>query len=63
MNDYKICLTLAVIIIVQLICHAIERRNLYNRIMAKDLTEYKGAKPRPIKNVIRKNIKEQNSSK
>lgn len=32
------------IIILQNIAHYLERRDLYNRIMSKNLTEYKGEK-------------------
>ena len=32
---------LVAIIILQVILHSIERRDLYNRIMSKSLTEYK----------------------
>ena len=51
-----IILVLLIIIILQFI----ERKDLYNRIMAKDLQEYKtaGHKPRTIKNVIKKNLEE-----
>ena len=45
-------LLIAVIIIQQYLHHA-ERKDLYNRIMAKDLTEYKHEKSKPIKNMIR----------
>jgi len=47
-------------IIVQEIMHRQERKDLYNRIMARDLTEYNnsGQKPQTIKNVIRKNYEE-----
>lgn len=33
------------IIILQAIAHHFERRDLYNRIMSKNLTEYKSGKP------------------
>lgn len=33
------------IIVVQQIIHHIERKDLYNRIMSKNLTEYKGDSP------------------
>lgn len=33
---------LGVVIILQAVIHFIERRDLYNRIMCKSLTEYKG---------------------
>lgn len=33
---------LGVVIILQAVIHFIERRDLYNRIMCKNLTEYKG---------------------
>jgi len=38
--------------------HYVERKDLYNRIMAKDYTEYKsrGDPPKPIKNMIKKKM-------
>lgn len=33
------------IIVIQQIIHHIERKDLYNRIMSKNLTEYKGESP------------------
>jgi hypothetical protein len=39
------------------VMHGIERKDLYNRIMANNLTEYKAGKTKPIKNIIRENIK------
>jgi hypothetical protein len=36
---------LAVVIVVQQIIHHYERKDLYNRIMSKNLTEYKGDSP------------------
>ncbi len=40
-------LILIAVIILQSFIHFIERRDMYNRLMSKDLTEYKkgGAKP------------------
>lgn len=35
---------LSVVIILQEISHHLERRDLYDRIMSKNLTEYKGEK-------------------
>lgn len=49
---------LAVYIIIREIMHYIERRDLYSRIMAKDLREYQSTKkdkPRSIRNTIYKN--------
>lgn len=40
MITYILCL----IVIIQSIIHHIERKDLYNRIMSKNLTEYKGEK-------------------
>lgn len=42
------------LIIVQHILHKQERKDLYNRIMARDLTEYKAEKRRTVPNTIRK---------
>ncbi len=36
--EYLLC----AIILIQLVTHRAERRDLYNRIMSKNLTEYKG---------------------
>lgn len=36
---------LCVVIAVQAVFHYVERRDLYNRIMSRDYTEYKRAKP------------------
>lgn len=41
-------------IIIQNITHKQERRDLYNRIMAKDLRDYRMEKQRTVPNVIRK---------
>ncbi|WES36075.1 hypothetical protein P0092_09465 [Ruminiclostridium papyrosolvens DSM 2782] len=48
---------LCVVILVQNITHRIERKDLYNRIMANDLTEYnqKPIKHKSVKCAIRKN--------
>jgi hypothetical protein len=48
---------LCVIIVLQQILHVRERKDLYNRIMAKDLQEYKQRpiKPRSVNCLIRKN--------
>lgn len=48
---------LAGIIVIQAIIHRIERKDLINRIMSRDVYEYKAVtqnKPRTIKNAIRK---------
>lgn len=42
------------IIVVQNIIHKQERQDLYNRIMAKDLRDYRMKKQRTVPNVIRK---------
>lgn len=46
------------IIILQQITHSKERKDLYNRLMARDLTEYRQEpiKIKPVKNIIRKNM-------
>lgn len=41
-----ICYILCGVIILQSIIHAAERKDLYNRIMSKNLAEYKGEMPR-----------------
>jgi hypothetical protein len=51
------------IIFVQNIIHKQERKDLYNRIMARDLHEYSGAKPGTVKNILRKNYSRQNTPK
>lgn len=38
-------IALCVIIIIQIVSHCIERRDLYNRIQAKDYREYKQQSP------------------
>jgi DNA modification methylase len=55
MEKYVITLLIAVIVLQQ-IWHGIERKDLYNRIMAKDLSEYRARKPQTIKNIIKRNI-------
>jgi hypothetical protein len=63
MDGYLLAGVLAATLLVELISHRMERKYLYNRIMSKDLTEYKGTKKiKPIKNIIRKNLSKQNSS-
>ena len=48
------------IVVVQEIIHKQEREDLYNRIMAKDLTEYKAdGKHRSVPNGIRKRAAEE----
>lgn len=42
------------IIVVQNIIHKQERQDLYSRIMAKDLRDYRMEKQRTVPNVIRK---------
>ena len=44
------------------IMHGIERKDLYNRIMVKNLDEYKDLKdktgpPKPIENIIKRNMR------
>lgn len=45
------------IIIVQSVFHHFERRDLYNRIMSKNLTEYKGKGLLPVKSAHRQVLK------
>ena len=42
--DVVVCALLGVIVI-QSVIHRFERKDLYNRIMSKNLTEYKGDSP------------------
>lgn len=55
----KLDLLLAALIVFIEIAHFVERRDLYNRIMAKDLTEYHKEKkpPKQIENIIKKNMR------
>ena len=59
-KNYWIILSffLLIVMIVQEIAHRIERKDLYSRIMAKDLTEYQYKKSRPVQNMIKKHIDE-----
>ncbi len=41
MTIYTVCLCLCVIIVLQAVLHTIERRDLYNRLMSRNLFEYK----------------------
>ena len=51
---------LIVAIVIQSIMYYIERKDLYSRIMAKDLQEYKSeSRSRTIPNQIRKKLNEQ----
>ena len=42
---YAVVYTLCGVIVIQQIIHHFERKDLYNRIMSKNLTEYKGDSP------------------
>ena len=42
---------LVAVILIQALLHYIERRDLYNRLMSKDLTEYKNIGNPPPKSV------------
>ena len=46
---YGVIALLCVIIFLQSLVHHCERKDLYNRIMSKNLTEYKGEKCRSVK--------------
>ena len=48
------CYVLVAFLILQEIWHRIERRDLYNRIMSRDLGEYKGDVPRSYRSAHRK---------
>ena len=39
------CYVLIAFLLLQEILHRMERRDLYNRLMSRNLTEYKGEKP------------------
>lgn len=55
-NIIVICLLFG-IIIVQDMGHRRERKDLYNRIMARDLSEYKaGGKARYVPNLLKRNM-------
>lgn len=45
------------VIVLQSITHHFERKDLYNRIMSKNLTEYKGDKCRSVKSAHDRIIK------
>lgn len=58
-----VVVVLSLALIAQTVVHAVERRDLYNRIMARDLTEYelsktKGSKKdvKPKTNYFKKNM-------
>lgn len=42
---YAVVYALCGVIVIQQIIHHFERKDLYNRIMSKNLTEYKGDSP------------------
>lgn len=44
-----ICYILCGVIILQTITHHFERKDLYNRIMSKTLSEYKGGAPHSVR--------------
>lgn len=48
------CYILVAFLILQEILHRIERKDLYNRIMSKDYSEYKGTVPRSFRSAHRK---------
>ena len=53
---WVVIVILWVVIVLQEVAHRFERKDLYNRIMARNLQEYKaGGGPRTIKNIIAKN--------
>ena len=56
---WTVIVLLFCIAIVQHISHKQERKDLYSRIMARDLTEYKTEKRRTVPNVIRKRTSEE----
>lgn len=57
---YIVMAILIAVIMVQNVIHKQERQDLYNRIMARDLPEYKASgQHRSVKNIIRKNTSEE----
>lgn len=55
-----LCIILIILLITLEIAHFYERKDLYNRIMAKDLTELKHEnKPVRVKNIIKSNLQKQ----
>lgn len=48
---------LITVIALQTIIHHIERKDLYNRIMSKTLSEYKGEKPKGAESAHKRAIK------
>ena len=46
---YGVITLLCVIIFLQSLIHRAERKDLYNRIMSRNLTEYKGEKPLSVR--------------
>ncbi len=57
MTDNMTCYILCGIIALLLIIHHFERKDLYNRVMSKNLTEYKGEKCRSAKSAHDRVIK------
>ena len=51
------CYILCGVIVLQSIIHHFERKDLYNRIMSKNFTEYKGEKCHSVKSAHDKVIK------
>lgn len=56
---YIIIFSLIGIVLVQDIGYRQERKDLYSRIMARDLTEYKAGTHKTIPNIIRKNTSDE----
>lgn len=56
MELYIVIVILTGAIIVQDIIHKQERKDLYNRIMARDLPEYKQGKARSVPSAIKKHM-------
>lgn len=51
---WTVIVLLFCLVIVQHVSHKQERKDLYSRIMARDLTEYKAEKRRTVPSIIRK---------
>ena len=47
---------LIAVILVQAVTHHLERRDLYNRIMSKTFSEYKGGKPKGVESAHKRAI-------
>lgn len=51
-----ICAVLGIALIIQEVLHFVERRDLYNRIMSKNYSEYRNDKPLDAQSAHRRTI-------